>query len=89
MDRGFSRALTTCGSPEVVPRPTALEMAGSLTAAMERFSRWTNLVDVARIRHPGFMVLHDILLRHGLRALLSKRADVTLDNLALRQRVAS
>ena len=59
-----------------------------MTAATERPSRSTDLVDVARVRHPGFMVQHVILLTHGLCALLRSRVDVALENLALRQQVA-
>jgi putative transposase len=54
----------------------------------ERPFHRNDVAEEAEVRHPGSMAQLVFLLTHGLRALLRDRADLALENLALRQQVA-
>ena len=54
----------------------------------ERPFQRNDVAEEAEVRHPGSMAQLVFLLTHGLRALLRDRADLALENLALRQQVA-
>ena len=56
--------------------------------AAERLFHRHDVAEKAEVRHPGPMAQFVIFLAHGLRALLRSRADLAIENLALRQQVA-